>query len=145
MQITKGDTVKVHYIGTLENGDEFDNSYKREQPIEFEAGTGRMIKGFDEGIMEMSVGEKKMLKLTPEEAYGPRMERAIMPIPKDNFPPDFQINIGEMVEGTNDTGMPMRATVMGVDGDNIMLDFNHPLAGENLIFEVEIVDIQKNG
>ena len=145
MQIKQGDTVKVHYVGKLENGDEFDNSYKREQPIEFEPGTGRMIKGFDEGVVGMSVGEKKTLTLLPEEAYGPRMDRAVMPIPKENFPEDFQANVGEMVEGTNDTGMPMRAVIMGVDGDNILLDFNHPLAGETLIFDVEIVDVVSNG
>ena len=86
MQIKQGDTVKVHYVGKLENGDEFDNSYKREQPLEFEPGTGRMIKGFDEGVVGMSVGEKKTLTLLPEDAYGPRMDRAVMPIPKENFP-----------------------------------------------------------
>jgi len=144
MQIKQGDTVKVHYVGKLENGDEFDNSYKREEPIQFDAGTGRMIKGFDEGIMGMSVGDKKTLTLSPEQAYGDRMDRAIMPIPKSNFPEDFQINVGEMVEGTNENGMPMRAVVMGVDGDNVILDFNHPLAGQTLIFDIEIMEVNTN-
>ena len=143
MQITQGDTVKIHDVGTLDNGEEFDNSYKREEPIQFEAGIGRMIKGFDDGIMGMSVGDKKTINLTPEMAYGERAEEAIQEVPRGNFPPDFQVEVGAIVEGRNESGMPLTAVIQGENDENIILDFNHPLAGQSLIFDVEVVDIQR--
>lgn len=143
MQITQGDTVKIHYVGTLNNGEEFDNSYKREEPIEFEAGAGRMIKGFDDGIIGLSVGDKKTLTLTPEMAYGERVEDAIQEVPRGNFPPDFDAQVGAMVEGRNEMGMPLTAVISGSNNENIILDFNHPLAGQSLNFDVEVVDIQR--
>ena len=143
MQITQGDTVKIHYVGTLDNGEEFDNSYKREEPIQFEAGIGRMIKGFDDGIIGMRVGDKKTINLTPEMAYGERITDAIQEVPRSNFPPDFQVEIGSIVEGRNESGMPLTAVIQGENDENIILDFNHPLAGQSLNFDVEVVDIQR--
>jgi peptidylprolyl isomerase len=141
MQIKKGDTIKVHYVGTLDDGSQFDSSYERGEPLEFQAGVGMMIPGFDDGIMGMSVGEKKTINISPSEAYGERIDEAVQSISKQNFPPDFEAVIGSLVEGSNGDGMPLRAVIQGSDEENIILDFNHPLAGKELTFNVEIMEI----
>jgi len=141
MKVKNGDSVKVHYIGTLNDGNEFDNSYKRGSTLDFQVGGGQMIKGFDEALVEMEVGEKKTINLKPEQAYGPRREEAIMSVSKNNFPPDFQANEGEMVQGRTETGQPINALIIEVQESDVILDMNHPLAGEELNFEIELVEI----
>jgi FKBP-type peptidyl-prolyl cis-trans isomerase 2 len=141
MKVKNGDSVKVHYIGTLNNGDEFDNSYKRGSTLDFQVGGGQMIKGFDNALVEMEVGQKKTINLKSEEAYGPRREEAIMSVAKDNFPPDFKAKEGEMVQGRTETGQPVNALIIEVQENDVILDMNHPLAGEELNFEIELVEI----
>lgn len=141
MKIEKGNKVKVHYVGTLEDGEEFDNSYKRGEPIEFTVGEGQMIKGFDEGVLEMSVGDKKTINLTPENAYGEQDERAIIPVDKSNFPPDFEFEVGGMVQGRTQQGMPLNAKIVELKESEVILDMNHPLAGKTLNFDVEVMEI----
>jgi peptidylprolyl isomerase len=144
MQIKKGDTIKVHYVGTLDDGSQFDSSYERGEPLEFQTGVGMMIPGFDNGVMGMSVGDKKTINILPTDAYGERIDEAVQSISKQNFPPDFEPVVGSLVEGSNGDGMPLRAIIQGSDEENIILDFNHPLAGKELTFNVEILEITES-
>jgi len=141
MKVKNGDSVKVHYIGTLNDGNEFDNSYKRGSTLDFQVGGGQMIKGFDNALVEMEVGQKKTVNLKAEEAYGPRREESIMAVAKENFPPDFEAKEGEMVQGRTENGQPINALIIEVQENDIILDMNHPLAGEELNFEIELVEI----
>jgi len=141
MKVKQGDSVKVHYVGTLNDGNEFDNSYKRGSTLDFKVGEGQMIKGFDNAVAEMNVGDKKTINIKPEEAYGERKEEAIMAVAKDNFPPDFIAKEGEMVQGRTESGQPINALIIEVQDNDIILDMNHPLAGEERNFEIELVEI----
>jgi peptidylprolyl isomerase len=141
MKVENGNSLKVHYIGTLNDGTEFDNSYKRGEPIEFQVGSGQLIKGFDEGVLGMSQGEKKTINIPAAEAYGEYDENANQMIGRQNFPEDFDFVIGAQVTGQNEMGMPIRATIKEVGDEGITLDFNHPLAGQELNFELEVVEI----
>ena len=141
MKVKNGDSVKVHYIGTLNDGNEFDNSYKRGATLDFQVGGGQMIKGFDNALVEMEVGQKKNINIKSEDAYGPRREEAIMSVSKENFPPDFRTKEGEMIQGQTETGQPITAIVVEVQENDVILDMNHPLAGEELNFEIELVEI----
>lgn len=141
MKVKNGDSVKVHYVGTLNDGNEFDNSYKRGSTIDFQVGGGQMIKGFDNALVEMEVGQKKTINIKSEDAYGPRREEAIIAVSKENFPPDFKADEGEMIQGQTENGQPITAVVVEVQENDIILDMNHPLAGEELNFEIELVEI----
>lgn len=141
MKVKNGDSVKVHYVGTLNDGNEFDNSYKRGSTLDFQVGGGQMIKGFDDALVEMEVGQKKTVNIKPEEAYGPRREEAITAVAKENFPPDFVAREGEMVQGRTESGQPINALIIEVQENDVILDMNHPLAGEELNFEIELVEI----
>lgn len=142
-KVEKGNKIKVHYTGTLSNGDKFDSSHDRGQTLDFEVGSGQMIKGFDEGVVGMEVGETKDLHLKPEQAYGLRKEEAQTEVPKDALPPDFKPEIGETVQGQTIDGRPILAKVKELLEDKVILDLNHPLAGEELNFNVELVEIEK--
>tara|TARA_B100001094_G_C18164164_1_gene791045 strand:+ start:274 stop:720 length:447 start_codon:yes stop_codon:yes gene_type:complete len=142
-KVQEGNTVSVHYKGTLTNGEEFDNSYNRGQPINFTVGTGQMIAGFDRGVVGMSVGETKSIVIQPEEAYGLRNEEAVQKVPKTQFPEDFSFEIGSTVQGVNPDGGQITAVIMSNEDDTVVLDFNHPLASLTLNFDVEIVEIEE--
>jgi len=141
MKVKNGDSVKVHYIGTLNDGNEFDNSYKRGSTLDFQVGGGQMIKGFDDALVEMEIGQKKTINIKPEEAYGPRREEAITSVEKSNFPPNFVPKEGEMVQGRTENGQPINALIIEVQEKDVILDMNHPLAGQELNFEIELVEI----
>lgn len=141
MQVKQGDTIKVHYTGTLNDGSEFDSSYKRNEPIEFQAGTGQMIQGFDNAVMEMTVGEKKTINIPAAQAYGEQNPEAMMAVPRTNFPPEFEFVVGEMVQGQTETGQPLQAIILEVMDEEVVLDFNHPLAGQDLNFDIELMEI----
>lgn len=141
MKVEKGNNVKVHYTGTLEDGQEFDSSRKRGETLNFTVGTGQMIPGFDSAVEGMAVGEIKDVTLDPTQAYGNRTEDAVMPVSRKNFPDDFVVEIGAMVQGSTAQGMPVQAVIMGEDEENIILDMNHPLAGKSLNFNIELVEI----
>jgi FKBP-type peptidyl-prolyl cis-trans isomerase 2 len=136
----KGDKVKVHYHGKLTNGDTFDSSSGRE-PLEFEIGSGSVIKGFDEGVSGMKVGEKKTINIPVDEAYGERSEDMLIEFPKDRFPKDMEIKEGMQLMMSNGTGQNIPVIVTEVKEDAVILDANHPLAGEELIFDIELVEI----
>lgn len=141
MKVENGNNVRVHYTGTLEDGQEFDSSRKRNETLNFTVGGGQMIKGFDNAVIGMEVGESKDVVLSPDDAYGQRSEHAVMPISRNNFPNDFVIEIGAMVQGSTSEGMPVQAVIVGEDEENIILDMNHPLAGKSLNFNIELVEI----
>ena len=141
MQVEKGNTVKVHYRGTLDDGTEFDSSHDRGEPITFQVGSGQMIAGFDAALPGMAVGETKNVKLTPEQAYGDANPEAITDIPKASFPPGFNFQVDSMIQGQNEMGQPLLGTINEVKEDAVTVDFNHPMAGKDLNFEIELVSI----
>ena len=137
-----GDKVSVHYRGTLEDGSEFDSSHSRNTPLEFTVGSGNMIKGFDEAVNGMTVNETKNIVLEPSEAYGEVIEDRIMPFPKSAFPDGVTLEVGSIVQGADqNTGQPIVATIKQIESEEITLDFNHPLAGKILNFEIELLSI----
>jgi peptidylprolyl isomerase len=139
-QVKNGDKVKVHYHGKLTNGETFDSSEGRD-PLEFEVGTGMVIKGFDDGVTGMVVGDKKTVNIPVEEAYGPRNDEMLVEFPKDRLPADMQIEEGLPLMMSNESGQQFQVVVVEVKDDAVVLDANHPLAGEDLIFDIELVEI----
>ena len=139
-QVKEGDVVKVHYTGKLVNGEQFDSSIGRE-PLEFTVGAGQMIKGFDDAMPGMNLGEKKTINIAPEEAYGPRSEEAIIEFPKENVPADMKLEAGMPLTLSNQQGQPVPVIVVEVKEDVIVLDANHFLAGQEFVFDIELVDI----
>jgi|TARA_R110000851_G_scaffold144908_6_gene284208 peptidylprolyl isomerase len=139
MKVTTGHNVKVHYKGTLVDGTEFDNSRVRGETLDFEIGSGRMISGFNNAVSGMSVGQTKTFTLTPEDAYGQRNPNAFQPVPRTAFGPDFEFLVGETIQGNGPAG-PFLAKIQELQEENVILDMNHPLAGEELTFEVELIE-----
>ena len=136
----QGDKVKVHYTGKLLNGEQFDSSTGRE-PLEFTVGAGQMIKGFDEAIPGMGIGDKKTINIAPENAYGEKIQDAIIEFPKENIPADMKLEIGMQLQLRNQEGQPIPVTITEIKDDVIILDANHMLAGKELIFDIELVEI----
>jgi len=136
----EGSTVSIHYTGTLSDGTEFDTSRERE-PLSFTVGSGQVIPGFNDNVVGMSAGESKTFVIPAAEAYGIKNEEAVQTFPKTVFPEDFSIIVGERVAGTANNGQPFNAKIISEGADDVTLDFNHPLAGEDLTFEVELVEI----
>ncbi len=137
-QAKNGDTVKVHYTGTLDDGSQFDSSVGSE-PLEVTLGGGQVIPGFELGIAGMQVGETKQVHIPAEEAYGPRHEELIQTVHRDQLPEDANIEVGMQFQVDGNQG-PMILTVTDVTPDNATLDGNHPMAGNNLNFELELVE-----
>jgi peptidylprolyl isomerase len=141
MSIAKtGDTVRVHYHGRLTSGETFDSSAERD-PLEFELGTGQVIAGFDNGVTGMTIGEKKTIEIPFLEAYGPRNESMIIEMPKERFPSDMQIEIGMPLMMSDGQGQNLQVAVTEIQELTVTLDANHPLAGKDLIFDLELVEI----
>ena len=139
-QVKAGDQVKVHYTGKLASGEQFDSSVGKE-PLEFTVGAGQMIKGFDDAMPGMTVGEKKTINIAPEDAYGPKSEEAIIEFSKENVPADMVLEPGMPLTLSNQEGRPVPVIVVEVKDDVIILDANHFLAGQELVFDVELVEI----
>lgn len=138
-----GDRVKVHYTGTLENGEKFDSSRDRDEPLAFTVGAGEMISGFDKGIRGMKVGETKQLRLPPEEAYGPLNPQATMTIERKQLGAIAEkVKLGDKLVMQTNQG-PKRVRVTQVTDDTVTLDANHELAGKTLLFDVELVELTK--
>jgi peptidylprolyl isomerase len=134
-QAKSGDKVKVHYHGKLVTGETFDSSAGRE-PLEFEVGSGMVIRGFDEGVSGMEEGEKKTINIPVENAYGPKNPDMLIDMPKD-----LELELGMPLMMSDGAGHNQQVVVVEIKEDSVVLDANHPLAGQDLIFELELVEI----
>ncbi|KAA5543719.1 peptidylprolyl isomerase [Roseiconus nitratireducens] len=135
-----GDTVRIHYTGKLDDGTQFDSSQGRD-PLEFALGGGQVIPGFDNAVEGMAVGDKKSVKIQPEAAYGPRHDQLVQKVPRNQLPDDMTPAVGMQLQTQNESGQVIRLSVTAVDDDSITVDGNHPLAGEPLNFDIELVEI----
>lgn len=142
-EVVVGDHVKVHYKGKLENGEQFDSSYEKE-PIEFTVGANQVIAGFDNGMIGMKTGDKKTLEIEKTDAYGEYRHDLVVKFTKKDFPNDIEPELGKYIELKTQDGKSVNTVIKEIDGDDVYLDANHPLAGQDLTFEVELVDIIKD-
>nr|WP_240739550.1 helicase-related protein [Marinitoga lauensis] len=140
MKVQKGSVVKLHYKGTLNDGSVFDTSEGRE-PLEFTAGAGQVIPGFDKAVMDMEIGEKKTFTIPAEEAYGEYSEEKVFELPRQSFPPNIDEALGQTVQLGDQSGNVFLAKILEVTDETVKMDTNHPLAGKDLTFEIEIVEI----
>lgn len=139
-EVKKGDKVKVHYTGKLNDGSVFDSSVNRE-PLEFEVGAGMMIAGFDNAVNGMKVGDKKVAEIPAAEAYGEKNDDMIVSVPKAQLPPDLNPEVGQQLSMQQPNGQAIPVVVTNVEAETIEIDANHPLAGKDLIFDIELVEI----
>lgn len=139
-QVKEGDVVRVHYTGKLTNGESFDSSVGKE-PLEFTVGAGMMIKGFDAAMPGMEPGDKKTVNILPEDGYGEKSNEAIIEFPKENVPGDMKLEPGMKLTLSNQEGQPVPVVVVEVKNDIIVLDANHFLAGAELVFDIELLEI----
>ena len=138
-QAKNGDTVKIHYTGTLEDGTVFDSSEGRD-PLEFDVGSGQLIPGFEAAVVGMTAGETSKISIVATEAYGPRREEMVMDVPRSQLPTDTEPKVGMQLQaGQGDEQFVV--TVAAVQDDTVTLDANHPLAGKDLNFEITLVEI----
>jgi peptidylprolyl isomerase len=140
MQVKNGNTVSVHYKGTLSDGTVFDESKPRGDTLDFTVGSGKMIRGFNDAVVGMATGETKNVTLSAEQAYGPHNPEAIQLVPKHAFGEDFVFELGGMIQGTGPQGTFL-AKIQDVQEENVILDMNHPLAGQALNFEIELMSV----
>lgn len=139
-QATSGDTVRVHYTGTLENGQTFDTSEGRE-PLEFTVGGGQVIPGFDQAVAGMEPGDTKTVEIPADEAYGPQREEMMLQVSPDQFPEGMDPQVGQQLQLSQPNGQNVVVRVVDIESDSVTLDANHPLAGEDLTFEITLAEI----
>ena len=137
--VKAGQTVSVHYVGTFDDGTEFDSSRSRGEPLTFQLGGTQMIAGFDKAVGEMVVGETKTIRLSPKDAYGESQSHLIQDVSRSTFPPEFEFKIGAMLQGQLPNNQLFTARIESVSEDSVLLDLNHPMAGKHLNFEVELL------
>src|SRR5690625_1569386 len=140
-KVKKDDTVKVHYTGKLNDGQVFDSSRERE-PIEFKVGAGQMIPGFEKGVLDMELHQKKEISIKPEEAYGEVKDELFQEIPKPQLPEEIKPEVGMGLAASMPDGSQQQLRVSEVKEDSIVVDANHPLAGKDLNIELEVVEIK---
>jgi peptidylprolyl isomerase len=138
--VKKGDQIKVHYTGRLTDGTVFDSSDGRD-PLAFEVGAGMMIPGFDKAVNGMKIGDKKTAEISADEAYGQKSEEMIFEVPRANLPEDMEVVVGMPLAMQQPDGTPVPVTVAELKGDIVVIDANHDLAGKDLVFDIEIVEI----
>ena len=139
-QAKSGDKVKIHYSGTLDDGTQFDSSAGRE-PLEFDIGSGQVIPGFEKAVEGMAVGDSKSFSIPPEEAYGPHHKELVQDVPNSALPEGMTPEVGMQLQGRGGDGNTMDFVITEVKEEAITVDGNHPLAGEALNFDVELVEI----
>ena len=139
MQVQNGSRVKVHYTGKLDDGSVFDTSLQEgREPLEFTIGEGKMIPGFENGLLGMEIGEKKTIAMSPGDAYGETRDDLLFEVPISNVPPN--VEVGATLQAEFEPGVTVIFTVTDIKNDTVVLDGNHHLAGKNLTFEVEVVE-----
>ena len=136
-----GSKVKVHYTGILDDGTVFDSSETRE-PLEFTVGEGQVIPGFEDAVRDMNLNDEKTVKITPEQAYGHKMNQLIMQVPRDKFPAELNIEVGGRLALKSPEGQNIPAVVSEVKKDVVVIDMNHPLAGKELTFKIKVVEVK---
>jgi peptidylprolyl isomerase len=139
-QAKANDRVKVHYTGSLKDGTVFDSSVKRE-PLEFTIGQSMVIPGFENGIIGMKVGEKKTIAILPDQAYGEHRDDLVGIVDRTRLPENVQPEIGMVLQARSPEGEMINVTVTAVTEDGVALDMNHPLAGKELVFEVDLIEV----
>jgi len=139
MEAKRGDNVKVHYTGSLEDGSVFDSSEGRE-PLEFAVGSGQVIAGFDEAVVGMEVGDSKTVHIPAEKAYGERNDELVIQAPIEQVPPDLNPEIGMHLELGGMGGEILRVVVIDITDSHVVLDANPPLAGKDLTFKIELIE-----
>ncbi|MEW9920821.1 peptidylprolyl isomerase [Marimonas sp. MJW-29] len=139
-QVKSGDTVAIHYTGTLEDGTTFDSSQGRD-PLEFEVGSGQIIPGLDSALPGMEVGDKKTVKVASADAYGAHNPEMQQSVPREGIPQEIPLDIGTQLQMQTPDGRAVPVTVVGVDEATVTLDANHPLAGKDLQFDIELMKI----
>ncbi|MDX6748939.1 peptidylprolyl isomerase [Geminicoccaceae bacterium 1502E] len=135
-----GSTVKLHYTLTLEDGTIFDSSRERE-PFEVKLGAGQVIQGFEQALMGMAEGESKQVTIASEQAYGPWREELVQEVARDQLPAELPLEIGRQLQASDPQGRTMLLTVIEMDDQSVKLDANHPLAGEDLTFDLEVLGV----
>lgn len=140
-KVKDGNTVKVHYTGTLKDGSVFDTSAERE-PLEFKLGEGQLIPGFEKAVVGMEEGESTKIDIPVKEAYGEAREDLIINVPKDQLPDDVEPEVGMQLQVNQPDGQPVPVRIAEISDDELTLDANHPLAGKDLSFEIEVVEIK---
>ena len=139
-QVTNTDTVRVHYTGKTDDGVVFDSSRERE-PLEFTMGQGQLIPGFEKAVEGMNVGDSTIVRIPADEAYGEKRDDMVVDISRQQIPPDISPEVGMVLQMQQPNGMPLNVTVTNVTDDSVTLDANHPLAGQALTFDIELVEI----
>jgi len=142
-KVENGQTVKIHYTGKFDDDTEFDNSRSRGEALTFQVGSGQLITGFDNAVVGMAIGEVKNVSLTPLEAYGESREELVQTISQSVFPQDYEFQVDSTVQGQNELGQDVVARIDSVGEDSVVLDFNHPMAGKNLNFEIELLGVEQ--
>ncbi|MCG2588769.1 FKBP-type peptidyl-prolyl cis-trans isomerase [Rhodohalobacter sulfatireducens] len=135
-----GDTVKVHYTGTLENGEVFDTSQERE-PLEFQLGQGQLIPGFEKAVIGLSEGDSTKVDIPSDEAYGEVRDDLVINVPKEQLPDDVEPKVGMQLQVNQQNGQPIPVRITEIKDEELILDANHPLAGKNLTFEIELLEV----
>lgn len=139
-QVKNGDTVKVHYTGKLKSGEVFDKSSESD-PLQFKIGEGQIIPGFEEAVIGMEQGDTKETEIPANEAYGPRDEEKVVEIERSRFPDNVEPEVNQKLQVQQENGQQLIVTVTDVAEKTVTLDMNHPLAGEDLIFKIELLGI----
>jgi FKBP-type peptidyl-prolyl cis-trans isomerase 2 len=137
-----GDLVSVHYTGKLKNGEVFDSSKDRD-PLKFTLGNKELLGGFEEGVVGMKPGETKSVTLNPEQAFGDRREDLVLELPKNEFPQHITPSIGLQLNLSSANGANLPVVITDVGDDSVTLDGNHPLAGQTIVFDIELIEIKK--
>lgn len=140
-QAKPSDHVKVHYTGKLEDGTIFDSSQGGE-PLEFTIGGGQIIQGFEDGVVGMNPGESKTVTIPADRAYGPYKQEMVIVVDRDEFPPEINPSVGDQLQMNTPDGQAFIVTVTDVTDTDVTLDANHPLAGKDLTFDIQLVDVQ---
>lgn len=142
-EVKSGDVVRIHYTGKLPDGTEFDSSDGRE-PLEFEVGAGQIIPGLDRGVEGMPVGGKDTVTVPADEAYGQRDDAQVQTMPRSSIPEGIELEVGTRLQASTQDGRQIALTVIDLNDQEVTVDANHPLAGQDLVFDIEVVEIVDN-
>tara|TARA_R100000234_G_scaffold6475_3_gene4394 strand:+ start:972 stop:1472 length:501 start_codon:yes stop_codon:yes gene_type:complete len=140
--VKTGDTISLHYVGKFPDGEQFDSSYDRGEPVKVEVGAGTLIEGFDSALVGMKVGETRHIEVPKEKGYGDLNPNAFIEVDKSTFPNDFPFEKGAFIPLTNDEGAQFVGRLDEVVEDTVRVDLNHPMAGKDLEFDIEVVGIE---